>query len=194
MRRPEKRHVNRVACNAVQVSLSIACVCAQSRLLAAHTGPVCRLANCRNPAIRDGATHELTEYCSLDHMQLVVVLRVLVVRALVLNVAFWVSREDARRGARLCPACNKCPRRINGKYCGISCEKYDRERLQQPHQQQQHYPRPPAGVRPHLSTPSPRNVNWNNPGESSSFTPDNHQLSPVGGTRSLGFMRNSTID
>ena len=105
------------------------------------------------------------------------------------------SREDTRRGARLCMACNRCPRRINGRYCGTSCEKYDRERLQQP---QQHYPRPPSGVRPYLSTPSPsENVNWGNPGELSSvsnFTPENHQLSPEGGTRSLGFMHNSTSD
>ena len=50
----------------------------QSRLLVAHTGPLCRLSNCRYPAIRDGATQELTEYCSLDHMQFVVVLQVLV--------------------------------------------------------------------------------------------------------------------
>ncbi|KAF8496491.1 hypothetical protein F5888DRAFT_390904 [Russula emetica] len=127
-----------------------------------HTGPICRLSNCRNPAIRDGATQELTEYCSLDHMQ-----------------------EDTRHGAPLCPACNKCPRRINGRYCGSSCEKYDKERMQQPHQQQQHYPRPPAGVRP-TPSPSPGNVTWGSaPSESSpvgNFAPDNQHLSPVGGT------------
>jgi hypothetical protein len=80
MRRPEKRYDRRVACIAVQVSLSIVCSdCAQSRLLAAHAGPPCRLSGCRNPVIRDEATQELTEYCSLDHMQFVVALRVLVV-------------------------------------------------------------------------------------------------------------------
>jgi hypothetical protein len=109
-------------------------------------------------------------------------------RALMLNIALWVSREDARRGAPVCPACNKCPRRINGKYCGISCEKYDKERLQRPRQQQQQHPtRPPAGVRPHLSAPSPSgNVAWGTaPGDSSpvgNFAPDNQNLLPAGGT------------
>ena len=69
MRCPAKRYVDRVARFAVQVSLSIACVCAHSRLLAAHTGPVCRLANCRHPVTRDGATYEFTEYCLLHYMQ-----------------------------------------------------------------------------------------------------------------------------
>ena len=80
MRRPEKRYVHRVACIAVQVSLSIVCSdCAQSRQLAAYAGPLCRLSNCLSPVIRDGATQELTEYCSRDHMEFVVALRVLVV-------------------------------------------------------------------------------------------------------------------
>ena len=67
-----------------------------------------------------------------------------------LNIALWVSREVVRRGAPLCPACDKCPLRIDGKYgkyCGSSCEKFARERLQQPRQQQQQqHPRPPSGV------------------------------------------------
>jgi hypothetical protein len=49
----------------------------------------------------------------------------------VLNVALWVSREDVRRGVPLCPACNWWPRRINGGYCGSSCERYDIEQAEQ---------------------------------------------------------------
>jgi hypothetical protein len=106
--------------------------------------------------------------------------------ALMLNVAVWVSREDIRRGATLCPACNKCPRRINGRYCGSPCEKWDMDRLRQPQQQQQHYPKPPSGARPHLSTPSssPANANWGTTGESShvgNYASDNQFLSPVAG-------------
>ncbi|KAN0116172.1 hypothetical protein V8E52_006229 [Russula decolorans] len=122
-----------------------------------HAGPPCRLSGCRNPVIRDEATQELTEYCSLDHMQ-----------------------EVTRRGAPLCPACNMCPRRIDGRYCGSSCDKYVRERRQQTHQQQQQHPRPPSGVRP---TP-PRNVTLGTaPGELSpvgNFAPDKQHLLPGG--------------
>lgn len=154
----------------------------QSRLLAAHADPICRLTNCPNSVIRDEATQELTEYCSLDHMQFVIALRVC--RSLVLNTALWLSREVKRRGAPLCPACNKCPRRLDGRYCGSSCEKHDRERQRQPRQQQQQHPRPPAGVRP---TPPPsRSETWDTtPGGSSSvhnFHLDKQRPLPGGGT------------
>jgi hypothetical protein len=74
----------------------------------------------------------------------------------VLNIALWVSRDDLRRGAPPCPACNKCPRRLNGNYCGSSCERWDMQRRQQPQRQQSY---PPSGVRPH-SQPVSGNVAW----------------------------------
>lgn len=78
---PEKRYVHRVLPVALQVSLSIVCVVTvKSSLLAAQAGPLCRLTNCRNTAVREVATQELTEYCSLDHMQFVVALGILFVR------------------------------------------------------------------------------------------------------------------
>ncbi|KAH9991243.1 hypothetical protein BJV77DRAFT_545453 [Russula vinacea] len=114
---------------------------AQSSPLAAHAGPwntgLCRYPNCHHPAARDEGTQELTEYCSLEHM-----------------------RDDLRRGVPPCPACNRCPRRISGNYCGSSCERWDTQRQQQP-QHQRYYP--PSGVRPHLLVPSSGNVIWNIP-------------------------------
>ena len=92
---------------------------------------------------------------------------------MVLNVTLWVSREDIRRGADLCPACSKCPRRIDGNFCGSRCEKWDQERQRQPRQQLQHYPGPPSGVIPTSS--------WAASGETSpvgSFGPDDHRLLP----------------
>ncbi|KAF8476733.1 hypothetical protein DFH94DRAFT_757892 [Russula ochroleuca] len=78
---------------------------------AVHAGP-CRYPNCHRPAVRDGETQELTEYCSLEHM-----------------------REDIRRGVPLCSVCNRRPRRINSNYCGSSCERWDIQRQQPRHQQ-----------------------------------------------------------
>ncbi|KAF8476734.1 hypothetical protein DFH94DRAFT_104647 [Russula ochroleuca] len=91
-------------------------------------------------------------------MQFVVALQALAVLAL--NVAFWASRDDLRRGVPPCPACNRCPRRINSNYCGSSCERWDAQRQQQP-QHQRYYP--PSGVRPHSLVPSSGDVIWNIP-------------------------------
>ncbi|KAI0296468.1 hypothetical protein BC826DRAFT_1005299 [Russula brevipes] len=62
-------------------------------------GPSCRYPNCFLPVIRDERTHELTEYCGLEHM-----------------------RDDIRRGVLLCLACDRYPRRTGGDYCGSHCE------------------------------------------------------------------------
>jgi hypothetical protein len=63
-------------------------------------------------------------------------------RPLVLNVALWVSRDDLLRGVHPCTACNERPRRIDGNYCGSSCERRDAQRQQQPQWHQQYYPPP----------------------------------------------------
>jgi hypothetical protein len=132
----------------------------QSRSMRRDTmpaGPPCRYPNCHRPAARDGGTHELTEYCSLDHM-----------------------RDDLRRGVPPCPACNKCPRRLNGNYCGSSCERWDMERRQQPQRQQSY---PPSGVRPH-SQPTSGITAWststNTSLSTSSLEANNQYLSPGG--------------
>jgi hypothetical protein len=74
-------------------------------------------------------------------------------RALILNFAHWVSRDDLRRGVPLCPACGKSPRRIDSAYCGIACQRWA--------SQSQHQPRSPtstSGSRP--SPTSSGNSNW----------------------------------
>ena len=115
---------------------------AQSSQLAVHAAPWngvagrCRYPNCHLPPSRDQETQEITEYCSQYHMRFVVSLHALVV--LVLNVAFWASREDLRYGVPPCPACNRCPRRIDGNYCGIACETWDMQRQQQTQHQRYH--------------------------------------------------------
>jgi hypothetical protein len=112
---------------------------AQSSSLAVHAGPWsepvvrCRYPNCYRLAYWDEEMQEFAEYCSQDHMRFVVSLQTLVV--LVLNVAFWASRDDLWRGVPPCPACNKCPRRIDGNYCGSSCERWDTQRRQQAQRQ-----------------------------------------------------------
>ncbi|KAF8483293.1 hypothetical protein DFH94DRAFT_679854 [Russula ochroleuca] len=101
-------------------------------------------------------------------------------RTLVLNVALWVFRDDLRRGVPPCPACNKCPRRLNGNYCGSSCERWDMERRQQPQRQQSY---PPSGVRPH-SQPTSGITAWststNTSLSTSSLEANNQYLSPGG--------------
>jgi hypothetical protein len=108
----------------------------------ATTVPTCRYPNCHRHVNRDERTQEFTEYCSLDHM-LFVVVSWASGPSLVLNVALWVSRDDLRRGVPPCTACNERPRRINGNYCGSSCERWDAQRQQQ---HQQYYP--PSGPPP----------------------------------------------
>ena len=44
-----------------------------------HTGPTCRLLDCNCPVTRDVNTHELSEYCSEEHMEFVAVSLVLIV-------------------------------------------------------------------------------------------------------------------
>lgn len=44
-----------------------------------QAGPTCRLPGCNRPVTMDMNTHELSEYCSVEHMQFVAVSVVLVV-------------------------------------------------------------------------------------------------------------------
>ncbi|KAI0289509.1 hypothetical protein BC826DRAFT_606549 [Russula brevipes] len=80
--------------------------------------PKCRYPGCSYTVTVDQRTHELSEYCSRDHMQ-----------------------SDVRRGVPLCPACKRCPRRLTTLYCGSSCERWasksQRSQQQATNQQQQ---------------------------------------------------------
>lgn len=82
---------------------------------AAPTTPTCRYLNCHRPVTRDERTHELTEYCSPEHM-----------------------RDAVQRlGYPVCPACNRCPRRTDRKFCGSLCEEWAMQQQQQRQRQQQ---------------------------------------------------------
>ncbi|KAF8483292.1 hypothetical protein DFH94DRAFT_303404 [Russula ochroleuca] len=81
---------------------------------AAPTVPTCRIPNCHRPVGRDEKTHELTEFCSLEHMC-----------------------DAARSGFPLCPACERCPRRSDNKFCGSRCEEWAVQKHRQQQQQQQ---------------------------------------------------------
>ncbi|KAI9509309.1 hypothetical protein F5148DRAFT_772443 [Russula earlei] len=67
----------------------------------------CRFPNCSRPVTIDKGTGEPSEYCSRDHML-----------------------GDIQRGVSVCLSCEKCPRRRNSKYCGLSCERYEAQKLQ----------------------------------------------------------------
>jgi len=123
---------------------------------AAPTVPTCRYLNCHRPVTRDEKTHELTEYCSPEHM-----------------------RDAVQRlGYPVCPACNRCPRRSDSMFCGSLCDEWaiqqqrqqqhqqqlqSQQRQQQEHyqghqQQRQHWQSPTMGPSPMVPNPSAVNA------------------------------------
>jgi len=81
---------------------------------APSTVPICRYPNCHYPVTMDEKTRELGEYCSGEHM-----------------------RGALDLGFPVCPACKKCPRRVDSQFCGSLCEAWVAQRQQQFQQQQQ---------------------------------------------------------
>ena len=146
---------------------------------AAPTVPTCRYSNCHRSVTKDMNTHELSEYCSKEHMQFVTFFS-RHGRALMLNFIRWVFREDLLRGVPACLACRRCPRRITSYYCGSSCEKWEMER------QRRHQQSPPMAQAP----VPPGSSNWGSIAGGSlsvghlgaGYQPQGPQNPPVGGT------------